>query len=142
MTENKFREGDLCSVESGDGTYGVVKILKLELEIVHIRLYRNKFEERPRAIDPATLELGTIYDDSFGIGHLPLGAREFDAWAPRVLAHAAVEAEELEGYEMWREAADGGEGGVFGAPAAPPEAPGSDSRFARLRRAFRGVRRG
>ncbi len=72
-----MREGDLCSIDSGDGSYGVVKILKLEDGIAHLRLYANSYEQRPTEVDPASLTLGTIHDESFGLGHMPLAEEEF-----------------------------------------------------------------
>src|SRR5256885_915457 len=47
-----MEEGDLCSVRSGEGTYSVAKILKLEGGVTHVRVYAETYEERP----PAGLE--------------------------------------------------------------------------------------
>ena len=93
-----MREGDLCSIVSGQGGYKVVKILKLEDDIVHARLYANRFDERPSSVQPDELELGAIDEESFGIGHLPLASGEFEAWQPEAIAHQAVEPDELDGY--------------------------------------------
>jgi hypothetical protein len=91
--------------------YGSLKVLKVEGEIVHVRLYKNKYEEIPARIDPRSLELGTIHDkDGFGIGHLPLSYETFASWQPQFMQHTLVEPEELEGYEAWKES----KGGVWG----------------------------
>lgn len=91
--------------------YGFLKVLKVEEEIVHIRLYKNKCEEVPARIDSSSLELGTIHDkDGFGIGHLPISYETFASWGPQFLQHTLVEPEELEGYEAWKES----QGGVWG----------------------------
>ena len=104
-------EGDICSIESGSGGFGIVKILALEPGTVHIRLYKEKFATRPDCIDATGLSLGTIHGgDGFGIGHLPLSARNFAQWEPMIIGHEEVSPEELEGYNLWKESG----GGVWG----------------------------
>jgi hypothetical protein len=90
-------------VEFGEGDYRVVKILVLEDGVVHLRLYADKFAERPFEVDPAELDHVAIHK-SFGIAHLPLSTEDFATWRPGVVGHEAVRADELEGYEIWREA--------------------------------------
>jgi len=92
-----------------DETFSIVKVLKLEAEIVHVRIYKQHFPQRPRSIDPAALTLGTIHDkDGFGMGHLPLRLATFMESEPIFLTHAELKPEELEGYNLWKESADGG----------------------------------
>lgn len=96
--------GGLYSIEFGDGTYSIVKILAVDDDIVHIRLYKNKFASRPEQVDSSELSLGTIQDeDGFGIGHLPISRPEFEAWDPQFLQNEGVTEEELEGYRLWQE---------------------------------------
>jgi hypothetical protein len=109
-------EGDLCSVRSGDGEYVVAKILKLEEGATHVRVYAKTYEKRPTEVPDEDLYLGTVFDDDFGLGHLPLDADAFEHWEPQVIRHTELEPEELEGYEMWRDAEDEGAGGVWGRP--------------------------
>jgi hypothetical protein len=97
--------GDLYSIESGDGAYSIVKILAVDDDIVHIRLYKNRFATRPEDVDTSELSLGSIQDeDGFGIGHLPISRSEFEAWDPQFLQSVGVTEEELEGYRLWQEA--------------------------------------
>jgi hypothetical protein len=92
----------------GKKRYGILKVLKVEAEIVHVRIYKNKYETVPARIDPASLELGTIHDkDGFGIGHLPLSYKTFASWHAQFLQQALVTQEELEGYEEWKESKGG-----------------------------------
>ena len=101
-------EGGYYSIIDGD-TYSIAKVLKLEQEIVHVRIYKQHFPQRPRSIDPAALTLGTIHDkDGFGMGHLPLRLATFLASGPMFLTHAEVTSQELEGYNVWKESAGGG----------------------------------
>jgi hypothetical protein len=94
--------GDLCTVELDAGEFRVVKILAMRDGMVHVRLYADKFVERPFQVDPAQLDLAVIHK-SFGIPHMPVSAEDFATWRPGVVGHEAVQAEELEGYELWRE---------------------------------------
>ena len=101
-------EGAYYSIVDGDD-FSIAKVLKLEPEIVHVRIYKQNFSQRPRSIDPAALTLGTIHDkDGFGMGHLPLRLATFTDREPMFLTHAEVTPEELEGYNFWKESAGGG----------------------------------
>lgn len=103
-TPVELKVGGVYSVVSGNGDFGIVKLLVLKEGIAHIRLYKNKFNTRPNEIDLNSLTLGTIRDpDGFGIGHLPIPEREFLSWQPELLAQAEVKEDELDGYKMWKE---------------------------------------
>jgi hypothetical protein len=83
----------------------VVKILVLEPEAVHVRIYKQTFLTRPASVDPKSLTLGAIDDkDGFSIGHLPLSRQTFASWDPVFLSQQSVSDEELEGYKMWKDA--------------------------------------
>jgi hypothetical protein len=100
-------EGAYYSIIDGDD-FSIAKVLKLEPEIVHVRIYKQHFSQRPRSIDPAALTLGTIHDkDGFGMGHLPLRLATLMESDPIFLTHAEVKPDELEGYNFWKETADG-----------------------------------
>ncbi|MGH2922318.1 MAG: hypothetical protein ACRDKU_09655 [Gaiellaceae bacterium] len=88
--------GELCSVEWGVGNYRVVKILVVEDGLVHLRLYANRFRERPFTIDPSELRLA--------VEHVPLEAQDFAAWIPGVIGYEPVEPEELARFEIWQSA--------------------------------------
>jgi hypothetical protein len=103
-------EGGLY-VTCSSKAYGILKVLKVEEEIVHVRLYKNKYEEMPTRVAHGSLQLGSIDDkDGFGIGHLPIGRETFASWQPQFLQHGLVEPEELDGYQTWKES----HGGVWG----------------------------
>ena len=100
-------EGAYYSIADGD-VFSVAKVLKLEPEIVHVRIYKQHFPQRPRSIDPAVLTFGTIHDtDGFGMGHLPLRVATFMDREPEFLTHAEVKPEELKGYNFWKATAAG-----------------------------------
>lgn len=108
IAPSELFEGAYYSIIDGD-VFSIAKVLKLEPEIVHVRIYKQHFPQRPRSIDPAMLTLGTIHDkDGFGMGHLPLRLATFIDREPMFLTHAEVPPKELEGYNFWKESADGG----------------------------------
>jgi hypothetical protein len=103
----QWRVGGIYSIESGEGTFGVVKVLALEPDSVHVRIYKNKFAARPDNIDPSTLSLGSILDGGdFGIGHVPLEPEGFASWQPVLLMQTELTDEELVGYRFWKESTD------------------------------------
>ena len=105
-------EGGLYVAPGEDGTFRALKILKLDDEGVHVRIYSNVFRSMPASIDEASLYLaGSDHapDEPLGMGHLPLSKQAFATWHPTLIQSSAVSAGELEGYALWLEA----EGGYF-----------------------------
>jgi hypothetical protein len=104
--------GQLVSVETDDGQYGVMKILAADRDGVHARLYVQRFPVRPSSGSLGDLSLaafGPEHENPFSIGHMPLSYTSFAGWRPELIGHEAVREEELDGYRMWEEA----EGGYF-----------------------------
>ena len=100
--------GGLYSVRADQSGYQIVKVLALDPQVVHVRLYKNTFSDRPKTLDLSTLELGTMKDpDGFGIGHLPISPRQFESWDPVFVMQAVVNDDELEGYRIWQESKGG-----------------------------------
>src|SRR5260370_15468006 len=88
---DKLRAGGLYSTEDGKGQFTVIKILVLEPDAVHIRIYKQKFSARPSSVEPASLTLGKLGDkDGFSIGHLPLSRRTFASWQPVFISQQPV----------------------------------------------------
>lgn len=90
--------------------FGVLKVLVLDPEAVHVRVYQQRYAVRPTSVDPNTLTLGKLGDKNFSIGHLPLSRKSFSSWDPVFVSQESVREEELEGYRIWQRA----QGGVFG----------------------------
>ena len=106
----KLEVGGLYSINNGDGQFGVAKLLAHGDGICHVRIYAQKFATRPATVDLSTLSLGKINDPGgAGLGHLPLREAGFLAWQPVLIARTNVTADELDGYNMWKE----GSGGAF-----------------------------
>ena len=106
----EWKTGGIYSTSDGKGRFGVVKVLTQEAGIVHVRVYKQKFDTRPEKIEAGSLTLGSIRDpDGFGMGHLPLSLATFQGWQPVLLTVIPVTSEELGGYKYWKESG----GGVF-----------------------------
>ena len=87
-----------------------MKVLKVDDQGVHVRVYSNHFDSRPAELDESSLYITGIDRDpneQLGMGHLPLSKDSFGAWQPRYITTVPVDAAELEGYEMWKEAGGG-----------------------------------
>lgn len=114
-----FRVGGFYSVVVDDRGFGVARVLAAGRGAVHVRVYSNRYGERPIAVDPAELFLAAARDFSdaalnatgpheradpgaFAIGHVPLRPGSFAEWRPRLIAIEPVHADELEGYRAWR----------------------------------------
>ena len=106
---DEWRVGGLYSTDNGKGQFSVVKILVLEPDSVHVRIYQQKFSSRPTSIDPTLLTLGKLGDERFSIGHLPLSRKTFASWEPVFISQQSVSEPEREGYKTWKEA----KGGLF-----------------------------
>lgn len=106
-SSSELLEGGYYSIVDGE-SFAIAKILKLEPDKVHVRIYKKHFPERPAAIDPSLLTLDTIHDpDGFGMGHLPLRCETFLQRSPVFITQLPVTANELQGYEFWKEAGGG-----------------------------------
>src|SRR5262245_30576531 len=69
-----IKAGGIYSCKSGDGDFSIVKVLVVEDGVVHARLHKNRFKERPATIDPKELQVA--------IGHVPLAEAGFRNWEP------------------------------------------------------------
>lgn len=99
----KIKAGSICSVDDGDGKFGVIKILVIDDEIIHVKKYKNKYAERIVAIDINTLSIGSGYNEAgFSIGHLSVNRKVFDSWNPTAIAFEEVTGDDLERYEIWK----------------------------------------
>ena len=103
--------GAYYSVDDGEGWFRIAKVLATDDTGVHIRLYKNRWKERPTSLRKDDLSLGSVRDaDGFGMGHIPLTRSAFLAWEPVLLETGTVESTELDGYEEWKSS----KGGYFG----------------------------
>jgi len=99
-----YKPGDIYSIDDGKGKIGIVKVLVVEPGVIHLRIYKNKFNNRPKTIEIKELSLGRLGDkDGFGMGHIPLDIDGFKNWKPELITSDKVTEDELEGYNIWKE---------------------------------------
>jgi hypothetical protein len=105
-------EGAIYVTPQEDGTFHPLKVLKTDEFGVHLRLYSNSYTSLPQLIDESTLYLAGIGREPgvrLGMGHIPVSYDSFTAWRALFIQQSTVDPDELDGYEVWKEA----EGGYF-----------------------------
>ena len=108
MKNSDLKVGGLYSVTDGDDGFRVIKILALDEKAVHVRLYKNRFPSRPQSVNQSELSLGRVDDaGGFGMGHIPMSRENFTNGQPIFIQQSTVTEEELEGYQLWKEAGGG-----------------------------------
>jgi hypothetical protein len=103
-------EGGLYSTSNENGSYSVLKVLKVDDKGVHVRVYSNQFPQRPTTIDETTLYMvGTNRrsNETLGVGHTALSHSSFAGWGAKLIKVVPVKNEELEGYKLWLDAKGG-----------------------------------
>ena len=89
-------EGGIYSIDNGDGKFGVVKILKLEPGVVHVRVYKNKFAARPTSVQLDELSLGSVKDKDGWRSQISIATGRWDfleenfGWGPKAEARAGA----------------------------------------------------
>lgn len=102
--------GDICFVRSTGGGFQIAKVLRVDSDAVHIRLYKNWFSEPILTVDAVSLRLGKLGDaGALGIAHLPLSRSAFASLKPKRVQNEPVTDDELAGYRVWQES----QGGVW-----------------------------
>ncbi len=106
----KLTEGGLYYTQNTNGSYSVLKILKLDEMGVHVRLYSNQYPAPPSKVEESQLYMAGIErkpNENLGMGHTPISRKSFEAWKPTYFQKSSVKDEELEGYKMWLDAKGG-----------------------------------
>lgn len=99
--------GGLYSILTNSGKYKIAKILELDEGGIHLRVFENSFDERPRKVDFKTLTLGKFGGEEFSAGHIPVLDEVFTRAAPSFISKSTVSKDELEGYYIWRDSNGG-----------------------------------
>ncbi len=87
-----------------DGDFRVVKVLAVDESVVHLKIYRNRFEVRPSDVDISALKWDIDMDDlsNIGIGHIPVSLSGFLEEKPTFIRQEMITPEELEAVNNWR----------------------------------------
>jgi hypothetical protein len=96
VSSTEILPGNLYGIPNDQGGCGLVKVLAVDPEGIHLRFYMNVFDELPEQVDPETLE--------WFLGHTPLSNAAWrDLHNQAVLIdNLPVTDDELEGYQYWR----------------------------------------
>ncbi len=108
--QERLMEGGLYSTRNKNGSYSVLKVLKLDPQGVHVRMYSNQFAQHPSKLDESMLYIAGMNrksNESLGMDHAAISRASFASWGARFIKFGPVRQEELDGYEMWREAGGG-----------------------------------
>lgn len=78
--------GGLYSTQKFDGSYGIVKVLAIQDNTVHLCAYKNHYRHRPRRVDPASLGIALSPQELLhlpeiscymGLLHIPIAVETF-----------------------------------------------------------------
>jgi hypothetical protein len=100
----------LMTVKPDDDGYGTAKLLHVDRNAVHLRVYSDRWTSPPDDIDPWSLRLDRIDEPVPGLGHIPLTYAAFAGWQPAFDRLVMIGPSERGGYRAWLESG----GGVFG----------------------------
>ena len=96
--------GDIVSVVTGADKFGVMKILAVDDNGVHARLYVQRFAERPLLANINELTVAAFdpnNENILSLCHLPLTHDHFALWEPDVITSQPVTDDELGAYYKW-----------------------------------------
>lgn len=74
-------EGGVYAQKAGFFRWSVFKVLKLDSEVVHLRIYGNRFWRRP------TESVLPLLD--WSVGHMPISRATVAAWSLELIARQA-----------------------------------------------------
>ena len=100
-----FHEGGYYASKTDDGKYRVIKILVIDRDAYHVRMFANKFDAPPQESDLPSLTLGGLGSPvGFGVGHLPMSKNGFTEDKYLFIGDREVEESELDGYKTYLKA--------------------------------------
>ncbi len=102
-----LKEGGIYSFKNDNGSYSVLKILKIESGGLHIRIYSNQFDAPPTQVDESTLVIAGMDhkpNQILGQADLPILKQRFEDYKAVFVQQSTVKADELEGYKTWKAA--------------------------------------
>ena len=107
MKKNESQDwvvGGIYLNPSEDGSFAVFKVTAVDDGGVHVRLFANKYRNRPSDIEIEKLTVGGIgWPEGTGIGHLPLSFEAIGKWTVEFVKQVPVTDDEFDDYDMWKE---------------------------------------
>ena len=102
-----LKEGGLYAFKADNGSYSVMKLLKVESGGVHVKIYSNQFDSPPTQVDESKLYLAGLNhkpDETLGVADAPISGETFQNYKATFVQQSTVTPEELEGYNIWKKA--------------------------------------
>jgi len=105
-----LKEGGIYSFKNDNGTYSVLKILKVEGGGVHVKIYSNQFDSPPDKVDESKLYMAGVNHkdtETTSVADAPMKGETFANYHATFVQQGTVTPQELEGYNQWKKS--GGE---------------------------------
>jgi len=102
-----LKEGGLYAFKNDNGSYSVMKLLKVESDGVHVKVYSNQFDSPPTQVDESKLYLAGLNhkpNETLGLEDAPMSAQSFQNYKATFVQQSTVTPQELEGYNTWKKA--------------------------------------
>lgn len=105
IIDTEYKVGSYFSIGNEESGYSITKILTTDFSGVHISLYSNHYQKRPKKIILGDLVINSMNDvtNRTGAFHIPLLYESFEDWEPEFIMNGTVSERELEGYKIWKE---------------------------------------
>ena len=102
-----LKEGGIYVFKNDNGSFSVLKLLKVESAGVHVKIYSNQFDSPPTQVDESKLFLVGMQhkpDETLGVADVPLKGEVFQNYKATFVQQGTVTPQELEGYNQWKKA--------------------------------------
>ena len=93
-----LKTGDIYSVDLGNNSFGVMKVLMIASDRIYVKKYIDLFQYRPEMIDASSLTMGGVEmnEGEDGVFHIIVFDKvDFNALKPEVAANEVVTPAEL-----------------------------------------------
>lgn len=84
--------------------YAVAKLLRAEIWNVHVRVYADRWDERPASVDPWGLVMFRVGTLVQGVEHAAYRRMTIERLEPKFLRLVMLGSDEAEGYRAWKQA--------------------------------------
>ena len=102
-----LKEGGIYAFKNDNGSYSVLKLLKVESDGVHAKIYSNQFDAPPTQVDESKLIIVGLQhkeNETLGVTDAPIKGEIFQNYKATFVQQGTVTPQELEGYNQWKKA--------------------------------------
>ena len=96
-----LKEGGIYAFKNENGSYSVLKLLKVESAGAHVKIYSNQFDSPPTQVDESKLIVVGLRhkaNETLGVADVPLKGEAFQNYKATFVQQCTVTPQELEGY--------------------------------------------